>query len=82
MKLLTANTYDAAIVDIMGVKGLALLKVAAARGIPMLMLTAHALNADTLVRSVRSVRLFAQGRDGGYRNLPGRPAGGSPGVPP
>lgn len=54
VKFLAANTYDAAIVDIMGVRGLELLKVAAAKKIPVLMLTAHALNADTLVRSVRS----------------------------
>jgi DNA-binding NarL/FixJ family response regulator len=51
---LEKNTYDAAIFDIMGVRGLDLLKAAVTRGIPVLMLTAHALNPDALVKSIRA----------------------------
>jgi len=53
LTFLEKNTYDAAIFDIMGVRGLDLLKVAVTRGIPVLMLTAHALNPDALVQSIR-----------------------------
>jgi len=53
LKFIEKNTYDAAIFDIMGVRGLDLLKVAVTRGIPVLMLTAHALNPDALVQSIR-----------------------------
>ena len=53
LKFLEKNTYDATIFDIMGVRGLDLLKVAVTRGIPVLMLTAHALNPDALVQSIR-----------------------------
>ena len=54
LTFLEKNTYDAAIFDIMGVRGLDLLKVAVTRGIPVLMLTAHALDPDTLVSSIRA----------------------------
>ena len=54
LKFLEKNTYDATIFDIMGVRGLDLLKVAAGKGIPVLMLTAHALNSDALVQSIRA----------------------------
>ena len=54
LKFLEKNTYDAAIFDIMGVRGLDLLKAAVTRGIPVLMLTAHALDPDTLVSSIRA----------------------------
>lgn len=47
------NTYDLAIVDIMGVDGLGVLKKALDRNIPAVMLTAHALSADTLLESIR-----------------------------
>jgi DNA-binding NtrC family response regulator len=52
-KFLTKNTYDAAIFDIMGVQGYELLKIATQKGIPSLMLTAHALSPDNLVRSIK-----------------------------
>lgn len=45
--------YDLAILDIMGVNGLALLEEAVARGIPTVMLTAHAVSPDTLMSSIR-----------------------------
>ena len=54
LTFLEKNTYDAAIFDIMGVRGLDLLEAAVTRGIPALMLTAHALNPDALVHSIRA----------------------------
>ncbi|UCF93254.1 MAG: response regulator [Desulfobacterales bacterium] len=45
--------YDLAILDIMGVNGLKLLDEAVQRGIPTVMLTAHAINPDTLMESIR-----------------------------
>jgi DNA-binding NtrC family response regulator len=52
-KFLEKNTYDLAILDIMGVRGYDLLEITNQRGIPALMLTAHAMNADNLVRSIK-----------------------------
>ena len=52
-KFLEKNDYDAAILDIMGVQGYDLLKLANQRGIPALMLTAHALNPENLVKSIK-----------------------------
>ncbi len=51
--LLEANQYDAAILDIMGVRGYDLLALANEKGVPALMLTAHALSPDNLVRSLK-----------------------------
>ena len=45
--------YDLAILDIMGVNGLQLLEEAVDRGIPTVMLTAHAINPETLMESIR-----------------------------
>jgi DNA-binding response OmpR family regulator len=45
--------YDLAILDIMGVNGLQLLEEAVERGIPTVMLTAHAINPETLMESIR-----------------------------
>lgn len=50
---LTNNRYDLAILDIMGVDGLKLLEKAVERNIPSVMLTAHALSAETLLASIR-----------------------------
>ena len=47
------HVYDLAILDIMGVNGLQLLEEAVARGIPTVMLTAHAVNPETLMSSIR-----------------------------
>jgi DNA-binding NtrC family response regulator len=52
-RFLNKNVYDAAIFDIMGVKGYELLKIARQKGIPVLMLTAHALSPDNLIRSIK-----------------------------
>ena len=46
------NTYDVAILDIMGVRGYDLLEATHALGIPTLMLTAHALSPDNLKKSI------------------------------
>jgi len=46
------NTYDVAILDIMGVRGYDLLEVTHALGITTLMLTAHALSPDNLKKSI------------------------------
>ncbi len=45
--------YDLAILDIMGVNGLKLLEETVERGIPTVMLTAHAINPETLMESIR-----------------------------
>ncbi len=45
--------YDLAILDIMGVNGLKLLEEAVDRGIPTVMLTAHAVNRETLMESIQ-----------------------------
>ncbi len=45
--------YDLAVLDIMGVNGLKLLEEAVAQGIPTVMLTAHAINPETLMESIR-----------------------------
>jgi DNA-binding response OmpR family regulator len=49
---LKSNTYDVAILDIMGVRGYDLLEATHALGIPTLMLTAHALSPDNLKKSI------------------------------
>ena len=48
------NKYDLVILDIMGVDGYALLEIANNRKIPAIMLTAHALNEENLVKSIKS----------------------------
>jgi len=53
VKFLNKNTYDIAIFDIMGVKGYELLRLATEKGIPAIMLTAHALSPDNLIKSIR-----------------------------
>ena len=49
----TGVTYDLAIFDIMGVKGYDLLRLATEKGIPAIMLTAHALSPDNLIKSIK-----------------------------
>ena len=45
-------TYDLAVLDIMGVRGLELLQFAVSRKIPVVILTAHALSPESLKRSI------------------------------
>ena len=47
------GSYDLAILDIMGVNGLGLLEETVAKGIPTVMLTADAINPETLMSSIR-----------------------------
>ncbi|PIV20962.1 MAG: response regulator [Deltaproteobacteria bacterium CG_4_8_14_3_um_filter_45_9] len=48
---LESQTYDVVILDIMGVRGFDLLKLAVSRNFRVAMLTAHALNPEALKRS-------------------------------
>ena len=50
--LLTYN-FDFIILDIMGVNGFELLKKAVSRGVPTVMLTAHALSPESLKKSIK-----------------------------
>ena len=52
INLLKTNSYDIAVLDIMGVKGYDLLKVTNEIDIPAVMLTAHALTPDNLKQSI------------------------------
>jgi CheY-like chemotaxis protein len=45
-------TYELVILDIMGVRGFDLLKLAVVHNFPVVMLTAHALNPEALKRSI------------------------------
>jgi CheY-like chemotaxis protein len=50
--LLRSWTYDAVILDIMGVRGFDLLNASVHLGFPTVMLTAHALSVDALRKSI------------------------------
>ena len=52
-QLLLKENFDIAVLDIMGVNGYGLLDIAHTRGIPSVMLTAHAFTSDNLVRSIK-----------------------------
>ena len=52
-ELFEKKDFDAAILDIMGVRGFDLLEIAIEKKIPALMLTAHGLNPDNLVGSIK-----------------------------
>jgi DNA-binding NtrC family response regulator len=51
-QLLESETFDAAVLDIMGVRGYDLLQLANQRGVPALMLTAQAFTPDNMIKSV------------------------------
>jgi CheY-like chemotaxis protein len=53
LQYLLGYTYDAVILDIMGVSGFELLKTAVERGFPAVMLTAHALTPEALKKSIK-----------------------------
>ena len=53
LRLILSNTYDAVILDIMGVNGFELLKNSVARDFPTLMLTAHAMTTEALSKSMK-----------------------------
>lgn len=50
-KMIEENKYDIAVLDIMGVNGYELLRIANSHKIPALMLTAHALSSEDLKHS-------------------------------
>ena len=52
-ELLEAQDFDMAILDIMGVDGYALLDIARQKKVTAVMLTAHALTPDNVVRSIK-----------------------------
>jgi DNA-binding NtrC family response regulator len=53
VKFLNKNTYDIAILDIMGVQGYDLLKMATQENVSTVMLTGHALSPANLIRSIK-----------------------------
>jgi DNA-binding NtrC family response regulator len=53
LQLLLTYNYDFIILDIMGVNGFELLKKAVSRGVPTVMLTAHALSPESLKKSIK-----------------------------
>ena len=59
--LLDSKEFDIAILDIMGVDGYGLLEIANNKGIPAVILTAHAFTADNLVKTIK---------EGGYSYIP------------
>lgn len=62
-KLLEKNPYDIPILDIMGVDGFELLKIANSKKILSVMLTAHALSSDNLKRSVEELAAYYVPKD-------------------
>jgi len=52
LQMILKNSYDAVILDIMGVNGFELLKNADARGFPAIMLTAYQVTPDALKKSI------------------------------
>jgi DNA-binding response OmpR family regulator len=52
-ELMESKSYEAVILDIMGVRGFDLLELAVDKKMPALMLTAHGLNPDNLVGSIK-----------------------------
>ena len=52
-KYLESDDFDMAILDIMGVDGYKLLHIAKQRNITAVMLTAHALSPDNLIKSIK-----------------------------
>jgi CheY-like chemotaxis protein len=53
LQYLLSYTYDVVILDIMGVNGFELLRVAVNRGFPTIMLTAHAFTPESLKKAIK-----------------------------
>jgi len=62
-RLMEDQSYDIAILDIMGVKGFDLLKIANNQNIPALMLTAHALSEESLKKSAQNGAAYYAPKD-------------------
>jgi DNA-binding NtrC family response regulator len=61
--LLEKTPYDIAVLDIMGVRGYDLLKIADRKNIPAVMLTAHALTKADIIRSIQEGASFFAPKD-------------------
>lgn len=62
-EMLEENDYHIVILDIMGVNGYELLKIANSRKTPALMLTAHALSSESLKRSAEEGAAYYAPKD-------------------
>ena len=62
-KMIEENDYDIAVLDIMGVNGYELLRIANTRKIPAVMLTAHALTSESLKRSAEEGAAYFAPKD-------------------
>ena len=62
-ELMEENEYDIVVLDIMGVNGYELLKIANNRKIPALMLTAHAMSSEDLKRSAEEGAAYYAPKD-------------------
>ncbi len=62
-RLLEDQDYDITILDIMGVQGFELLKIANVQKIPALMLTAHALSEESLKKSAEDGAAYFAPKD-------------------
>ncbi len=62
-RLLEDQDYDITILDIMGVQGFELLKIANGQKIPALMLTAHALSEESLKKSAEDGAAYFAPKD-------------------
>jgi DNA-binding NtrC family response regulator len=62
-ELLERIPYDIAVLDIMGVRGYDLLKIADRKNIPAVMLTAHALTKADIIRSIQEGASFFAPKD-------------------
>lgn len=62
-KMIEENDYHIVILDIMGVNGYELLKIANSRKTPALMLTAHALSSESLKRSAEEGAAYYAPKD-------------------
>jgi DNA-binding response OmpR family regulator len=62
-KLLERNEYDIAVLDIMGVRGFDLLRIAEKRNIPAVMLTARVLTKAAIIQSIEEGASFFAPKD-------------------
>ena len=62
-KMIDEKNYDIAVLDIMGVNGYELVKIANSRRIPSLMLTAHALSSDSMKLSAEAGAAYYAPKD-------------------
>ena len=62
-ELMEKSHFDMAILDIMGVNGYELLEIANGKKIPAVMLTAHALTPDNIVKSFKEGAAFYVPKD-------------------